>query len=286
LTASKRLAVLGQPISHSRSPAIHTAALVELGLGEVWSYEAIEVAPEDFAARVGEMPSEGFVGANVTVPHKVAALAVADRASPSAVAIGAANTLSFADDRIAAENTDATGLMDALGRPAKGLRSLVLGAGGSARAVAWALVSAGGSVEIWNRTASRAESLAAELGASAVTPDRRAPGAQAQDYDLIVNATTVGMGAAADRMDDLKSLPIDVDSLDHTVQVVDLAYGTVDTQLVRLAKARGAAVVDGLEVLVRQGAASLRIWTGLEPPIEAMRRAARSAWPTNTDQHT
>ena len=100
-----RLAVLGQPISHSRSPAMHNAALTELGLVDDWSYEAIEVAPEDFDERVRAMPGEGFVGVNVTVPHKLAALAIADAASEAARAIGAANTLTFGDARIAAENT-------------------------------------------------------------------------------------------------------------------------------------------------------------------------------------
>jgi len=109
-----KLAVLGQPISHSRSPAMQSAALAELGLAGEWTYEAIEVTPEKFEARVGAMPAEGFVGANVTVPHKLAALAVADEASEAARSIGAANTLSFDGERIAAENTDAAGFLDAL----------------------------------------------------------------------------------------------------------------------------------------------------------------------------
>ena len=132
---SKRLAVLGQPISHSRSPAMHNAALAELGLAGEWSYEAIEVAPADFEALVRRMAAEGFVGANVTVPHKVAALELADEASEAARAIGAANTLSFAGGRIAAENTDATGLLGlapgaAGGQARPGARRRRLGAGG------------------------------------------------------------------------------------------------------------------------------------------------------------
>src|SRR5689334_13467314 len=119
-THMKRLAVLGQPISHSRSPAMHTAALAELGLEGEWSYEAIEVAPEQFDDRVRAMPGDGFVGANVTVPHKLAALAIADDASQAARAIGAANTLSFASTRTLAENTDATGFIDALAGPPSG----------------------------------------------------------------------------------------------------------------------------------------------------------------------
>jgi shikimate dehydrogenase len=260
---------------------MHTAALAELGLADEWSYAAIEVAPEDFDDRVRAMPGEAFVGVNVTVPHKLAALALADEASEAARAIGAANTLIFADGRIAAENTDATGLLAALPESPAGARALVLGAGGSARAVVWALVDAGAEVTIWNRTAERAQILAGELGAAA------AEGVDVGDFDLLVNATTVGMGASTQASTDLKSLPIAADALGERHQLVDLAYGAVETELVRAARARGAHVVDGLEVLVRQGAASLRIWTGLDPPIEVMRRAVRSdPWQTRTDPDT
>ena len=269
----RRLAVLGQPISHSRSPAMHNAALAELGLADEWSYEAIEVAPADFEALVRGMAAEGFVGANVTVPHKVAALELADQASEAARAIGAANTLSFHGGRIAAENTDAGGFLDSLPAPPTGRRALVLGAGGSARAVAWALVSGGAQVSIWNRTPERAERLAHELGALALasSDEPLATG----NFDLIVNTTTVGMGAAGESAANLKSLPVRADSFGEKHQlVVDLAYGQAETELARAARAHGATVVDGLEVLVRQGAASLRIWTGKDPPIETMRRAA------------
>jgi shikimate dehydrogenase len=277
----KRLAVLGRPISHSRSPAMHAAALAELGLAGEWSYEAIEVPPEDFAERVHAMPGEAFVGANVTVPHKLAALAVADQASEAARAIGAANTLTFAGGRIAAENTDAMGLLDALPEPPSGAHALVLGAGGSARAVVWALVTAGAEVAIWNRTAAKADRLAHEFGVS------RADAVDVADFDLLVNATTVGMGSSTEAFPDLKSLPVDADAFGERHQLVDLAYGAADTELVRAARARGAHVVDGLEVLVRQGAASLRIWTGLDPPIEVMRRAVRAdTWQTRTDPDT
>ena len=275
----KRLAVLGQPISHSRSPAMHNAALAELGLHDEWSYEAIEVPPHEFDERVGAMPGAGFVGVNVTVPHKLAALGIADEVSQAARAIGAANTLTFTDGRIAAENTDAAGFLDALGRPAHGRRALVMGAGGAARAAVWALVTHGADVEIWNRTAARAEALAAELGAAVAPAEPR--------FDLLVNATTVGMGGSSGDRADLKSLPIDPDALGETHQLVDLAYGAVETELVRTARERGTHVVDGIDVLVRQGAASLRIWTGLDPPIEAMRRAARSSeWQPRSDPDT
>lgn len=282
-----KLAVLGQPIAHSRSPAMHNAALAEMGLVPHWTYEAIEVAPDHFAARIRAMPREGFVGANVTVPYKLAALALADMASEAAGAIGAANTLSFAGGRVAAENTDASGFLDALPDSPQGKRALVMGAGGSARAVVWALLTNGAEAAIWNRTPARAEALARELGAGVTRPSRVTGVVPTRDLDLIVNATTVGMPASSGDPADLKSLPIDADGLDEKHQLVDLAYGAVETELVRAAKARGAQVVDGLEVLVRQGAASLRIWTGLDPPVEAMREAARAnRWQSKTDPRT
>lgn len=276
MTARKRLAVLGQPISHSRSPAMHSAALAELGLAPEWSYEAVEISPEGLEARVRAMPGEGFVGANVTVPHKLAALELADQPSGAAIQIGAANTLSFVGGRVLAENTDATGFLEALPEPPAGKRALVLGAGGSARAVVWALDAAGAAVWIWNRTSEKAERLAEDFGATALGLGAGERGLETGEFDLVVNTTTVGMGAADEGSVDLKSLPLVVDSLGERHQVVDLAYGPVETELASAATARGARVVDGLEVLVRQGAASLRIWTGLEPPIETMRRAARS----------
>ncbi|HEY2398579.1 MAG TPA: shikimate dehydrogenase, partial [Solirubrobacteraceae bacterium] len=156
-----RLGVLGWPVAHSRSPAIHNAALAHLGMAG-WRYQLLPVAPERFAETARALGAAGFIGANVTIPHKRAALELADPASQAARAIGAANTLTFAPDgAIAAENTDAPGLIAVLGEPVAGKSALVLGAGGSARAAVWALGRAGAAeVSIWNRTASRAEQLA------------------------------------------------------------------------------------------------------------------------------
>ena len=280
-----RLAVLGDPVGHSRSPAMQNAALAQLGLGDEWVYEAIEVAPDGFAGLLRGLPAKGFVGVNVTVPHKEAALALADRASPTARRIGAANTLSFADGTIAAENTDAPGLLAALPADPGGRRVLVLGAGGSARAVVWALLSRGAEVSIWNRTTAHAEALAAELGGTVLEPDGELPSGE---FEIVVNCTSVGLegtkaGHAAGRAGgegggahpDLKALRLPADGFHDRQVVVDLVYGSAETALARAARAGGATVVDGLEVLVHQGAESLRIWTGREPPIETMRRAAR-----------
>jgi shikimate dehydrogenase len=268
-----RLAVIGQPIAHSRSPAMHTAAFEALGIADEWTYTAIEMSPEEFVERTEALAQAGFVGANVTVPHKRAALELADRASDVAREIGAANTLSFTG-AIRADNTDATGLLAALPGPVDGMRALVLGAGGAARAAVWGLHREGAEVEVWNRTAARASELAAEFGAVAVE------GFSSRDYDLVVNATVVGMAASpsSNRAEnDLKALGIDADGIRDRQVVVDLAYGSGETELARTARNSGAIVIDGLEVLVRQGAESFRIWTGLAPPLEAMRRAVRSS---------
>ena len=266
-----RLAVLGYPVSHSRSPAMQTAALTELGLAASWSYEAIEVTPEGFEPLVRSLPDDRFAGVNVTVPHKLAALALADQASRAAREIGAANTLSFDRGRVHADNTDAVGIVNAIGERLEGRRALVLGAGGSARAAVWGLHTLGAEVSVHNRTASKAKTLAAELGAAVAGPD-------ATGFDLLVNATTVGLAQASERPPmsaDLKGLPVDADSVGERQVVVDLVYGSYETALASRARERGARVIDGLEVLVHQGAASLRIWTGLDPPIETMRAAVR-----------
>ena len=256
---------------------MHNAAFAELGLSGEWSYEAIEVAPAEFAERVRALPAEGFVGINVTVPHKGSALELADDASEVASAIGAANTLSFERDAIRADNTDATGFLASLPVAPAGMRALVLGAGGAARAVVWALVSEGAEVEIWNRTPERAVLLARAFGVRVVEAQARTEDWRlgTEDYDLIVNATAVGMGVSPDGAEGtgLKPLRMDADVFDDRQVVVDLAYGPDETDLIRAARERGATVVDGLEVLVRQGAESFRIWTGIDAPLEAMRRA-------------
>ena len=275
------LAVIGHPVAHSRSPAMQTAALTELGLAGEWTYGALDFAPEDFEAEVAELAAEGeYAGVNITVPHKEAALALADEASEAARAIGAANTLTFTDGRIAADNTDAGGLLRALPAGSAGGRVLVLGAGGAARAAIWALRHGGegapdepgepttmppSEVDVWNRTAERGERVAAELGARAVAAPNLA------DYILIVNTTAVGLKGE----EPFDHLPLGASSFGPDQVVVDMVYGDEPSPLLEAAAGRGAVVVDGLEMLVQQGALSLRIWTGEEPSLEAMRAAVR-----------
>ena len=256
--------VLGWPVRHSRSPAMQNAAFGELGLD--WRYLALPVPPELFEATVRALPGSGYAGANVTVPHKVAACAMCDRLSDTARSIGAVNTLSFRDGCIEGENTDAPGLLEAIGEPLAGRRALVLGAGGAGRAAAWALKDAGAEVSVWNRAADRAAALAEELGIAQV--------ARPQASDVLVNSTSVGLGGGFSEEEEALAA-LGLEGAEPPQLLVDLAYGSAPTALVRWAERAGSRTVDGLEVLVRQGARSLALWTGSAPPLEVMKKAAR-----------
>jgi shikimate dehydrogenase len=253
---------------------MHNAALRALGLSD-WHYSRLPAPPEIFAQTVAGLPAAGFVGANVTIPHKEAALALAGEATDAARAIGAANTLTFRSDGVVhAANTDAPGLLAALPSPPAGQVALVLGAGGSARAAAYALREAGAArVAIWNRTAERARQVAQDLGVDAV--DRPI------DADLLVNCTSVGLSDG-----EFKALPVAADSLGNYATVADLVYRTGGTGLVAEARRRGCTVIDGLEILVHQGALSFEAWTGREAPVDAMRDAARGSSPDEHDPGT
>jgi shikimate dehydrogenase len=263
-----RLGVLGWPVAHSRSPAIHNAALAALEMRD-WHYQRLPVPPELFAETVRALGQAGFVGANVTIPHKRAALVLAEQASEAAKAIGAANTLVFAPDgTISAENTDAPGLIAALDESPRGISALVLGAGGSARAAAWALREAGASeVSVWNRTSERAERLARELGVRAVSEPARA--------DLLVNCTSVGLERSASEPEGLNQLGLTFDQVGEYPYVADMVYRSSPTPLLAAAREHGARTLGGLEILVAQGALSFELWTGRAAPLEVMRRAAR-----------
>jgi shikimate dehydrogenase len=248
------------------------AALRAAGLRE-WRYLLVPIPPERFADTVRGLAARGFRGLNVTIPHKEAALALAGEATPAARAIGAANMLTFGPgEAVEADNTDAEGLIGAL--PAShepaGRSALVLGAGGAARAAAWALKHAGArDVAVWNRTAERAEALAEDVGVRAVRHPARA--------DILVNCTSVGM---KDPDETFKTLPLQADDLGAGSLVVDMVYRPGGTRLLQVAQARGADVVDGLEILVAQGAASFERWTGHSAPRDVMRAAVRDETPS------
>ena len=261
---------------------MHNAAFEALDLD--WTYEAIEVEPARFGAVARTLPEQGFVGANITVPHKLAALELADTATDTARAVGAANMLSFADG-ISAHNTDVEGFLRALREqsPAapRGMRAVVLGAGGAARAVVYGLQDQGaGRIDVWNRHPERARALVDEFR-------ERAPGTalnavaepSLEGADLLVNATSVGMvhgNDSGDGADDFKLLRISADRLADVQVAVDLVYRVGGTAFLREAKARDLTCVDGIDILVHQGAASFELWTGRQAPLEVMRRGART----------
>jgi len=260
--------VLGHPVAHSLSPAIHNAAYRAVGLD--WRYVKLPVPPERLAEVVAALPASGYRGANVTIPHKLAALELADEVSAAAGEIGAANTLTFRDGRVEADNTDAAGLIEAIETPVSAMRVVVLGAGGAGRAAAWALREAGAAeVAVWNRTGERAAALARELGVSHAPRPFDAPA------DLLVNATSVGLDAGECANDALRALSL----LDREPPeiVVDLVYRADggETPVLAWGRGGGARVVDGIEVLVRQGARSFELWTGKTAPLDVMRAAAR-----------
>jgi shikimate dehydrogenase len=259
-----RLGVLGWPVAHSRSPAMQNAALVAAGLHD-WRYQLLPAPPELFPELVLGLAAAGFRGANVTIPHKLAALELATAPTERARAIGAVNTLVFGEaGEIAADNTDAPALVAALPFAVAGRTALVLGAGGSARAVIWALLDAGAArVAVWNRTADRARELCSELGGTPVD--------EARPADVLVNCTSVGLGG----LRTLEGLPVTADALGGYGCVVDLVYAAEDTALVAAARENGVPAVDGLELLVGQGALSFELFTGLTPSLEVMRAAAR-----------
>lgn len=247
---------------------MQNAALRAAGLSNDWHYQLLPVPPELFEDTVLGLPAAGFRGANVTIPHKEAALALATEASDRARAIGAANTLVFNEGgQIWADNTDAPALVSALERriEIKGASALILGAGGSARAAAWALSDAGaGEICIWNRTPRRADELAASFGARSV-----AQPVDAARADVIINCTSVGLHEG----DGLAALEVSVEQIGRHRALVDFVYRTDGTALVRAAAAAGIPTVDGIELLIGQGAIAFELFTGAEAPVQAMREA-------------
>ncbi len=253
-----RAAVIGHPVAHSRSPAMHTAAYRSLGMD--WEYTAIDVAPEDLGEFVAGLAEGGFAGVNVTIPHKEAVLALCDELSDEARRSGSVNTVLVRPGGLRGETTDGYGLLWALGdvEPAD---ALVLGAGGAARAAVAALVAAGWRVAV---SARRPEAAAALGVATRPWPPHEAAA-------LVVNATPVGQRDAG-------TVPIAIELLGPGMVVCDLAYrgDGRPTALIEAAAARGARAIDGLDVLVGQGIAAFELLTGVPAPVEVMRAAARA----------
>jgi shikimate dehydrogenase len=271
INASTRLcAVYGLPIRHSGSPAMHNAAISTLGLN--WCYLAFEVDPKHLGAAIAGAQAMGFIGLNLTAPHKLLAMEMVDTLDESAKRWGAVNTIHFSQQGSVGYNTDsdaiATALREDLSLELRGTKVLLLGAGGAARATALRLAAEQvGELFLVNRTLSKAEELAAEI-------KRQFPsvsisvGYPKTPVDLVLNATSLGLKP-------YDVLPLDEKqfSLHQTRCVYDMVYRPAETKLLSAAKTAGCKTANGLGMLLHQGAKALEIWTGKSAPVEVMRRA-------------
>jgi shikimate dehydrogenase len=256
---------------------MHNAAFAAAGLN--WCYVALPVTRVRLGEALRGLAALGMAGANVTVPHKEAALAYLDATSEEARAIGAVNAVRVEGERLTGYNTDGGGLLDALrldaGMRVEGSRAVVIGAGGASRAAAFALAGAGAaSVVIANRNWDRAAALAADVrrtfpkrAIDAVPLDGAAAGRWLRDATLLVQATTVGSGAERERS------PVPAEALHHGLFVMDMVYEPRETVLLRDARACGCRTVEGRSMLVYQGARAFELWTGRPAPTDVMRRA-------------
>ena len=276
-TLTRLVWLLGHPVAHSLSPRMHNAAFQHQGLN--LAYVAFDVPPECLAAAIAALRVLGVLGANLTLPHKETALEFLDDIEPLAAKIGAVNTIVNTDGCLRGYNTDVSGfqmaLRSVLPRGAEGLRCLVLGAGGAARAVIAALADDRAACAwLANRTRQRAVVLCDSAAHWGSTECRalglHEVGGVAADADVIVNATSLGLGDA------VKDFPFDVDTLHSGQVVMDLVYATGPTALLRAARQRGAVAIDGREMLVHQAACSYQLWTGQRAPIDAMRESIDS----------
>ncbi len=268
------IAILGDPVEHSLSPAMHNAAFAALGLD--FAYVALRVRPAALEEAIEGVRALGFAGLNVTVPHKEAVLSLLDDLSPAARTIGAVNTVVRRGDRLKGENTDGPGFLSAvakLGFRARGKRAVLLGAGGSARAVAWALGRAGVSrLTILNRSPKRAAALAASVrrGCSASVLvsgfDSTGSAELLEEADIVVNCTSLGL-------DGRTAPPVEIAVTPRHCLFYDLVYRLGPTPLVSAARRRGRRAENGLGMLVEQAALAFRIWTGRAAPVATMRRA-------------
>jgi shikimate dehydrogenase len=266
----KRACVIGWPVSHSRSPLIHGYWLQRYGIDG--SYVRRPVEPGDVADFLRTLRDQGFAGCNVTLPHKEAAFAAASEARPAARNAGAANTLWFEGNKLIADNTDSAGFMNSLSAAQSSLQIdgatiSVLGAGGAARGIVFALLERGaGAVRLFNRTRARADALATAFGTKVTAHDWRERVDRSRDVSLLVNSTSLGMKGAA-------PLDMDVSVLDPGCLVADIVYVPLETPLLAAARARRLATVDGLGMLLHQAVPGFEKWFGVRPEVTAELRA-------------
>lgn len=284
---ARKVVLLAHPAGHSLSPDMQNAAFRAAGLAG--RYEALDVPPEALEGAVNDLRGEGYLGANVTVPHKEAVKGLVDALTEAAVAIGAVNTIYKEDGRLIGHNTDGAGFLmglrelfeadatRAVAGALEGQTALILGAGGAARAVIYALAGAGARVLVANRDAQRAARLAAELSSHGLpVAAAQVPEALSGGVELLVNCTSVGMrGGPAEG-----ELPLlgaaELGKLREGAAVVDIVYRPAVTPLLAAAAALGFLTQNGLPMLVMQGALAFEAWTGVDAPVRVMREALAS----------
>ena len=260
------VAVLGSPVAHSKSPLLHGFWLKQFGIQG--HYVPIDVMAADLEQVLQTLPKMGFVGANVTLPHKEKILSIADQISDRAALIGAANTLVFQPDgKIYADNTDGYGFIENIRQhapdwQAKDGPALVLGAGGAARAIVSALLEAGApEVRISNRTRAKADQIKSDFGGRVGVVDWVKAGAEIEYAHTLVNTTSLGMiGKSA--------LTISLDKLNPETLVTDIVYSPLETELLRAARSKGCRVVDGLGMLIHQAVPGFQRWFGQKPVVD------------------
>ena len=265
------IGLLGHPVSHSVSKPMQEVAIERAGLHG--AYIPFDFPPEELDRRaLGILRELGFVGLNVTIPHKGWAFDICSRRGPAATATGAVNTLTLGRRSIAGENTDVTGfarLIEGKIVITRNLRCLVVGAGGAARAVVYVLKERGARVIVTDIEMKKARKIAREFKCKAVPPGSFYR--EKQEFALIVNCTPIGMKSVSDKS------PIKEYLFRPGAVYIDIIFNPPITQAMRTAEASGARAFGGLEMLVQQGAESFRLWTGLEPNVDVMREAARRA---------
>jgi shikimate dehydrogenase len=269
--------VIGEPIEHTLSPAMHNAAFQALNLDYV--FLAFRVKPAEVESAVNGMRALNIRGLNVTMPHKTAIINHLDRVDLSAQIVNSVNTVLNKENLLFGFNTDGVGAVRALkenGVELKGRKVLLLGAGGAARAIAYALAKEADELAVLNRTVKQAQAMAKlleksfnkKIAAGSLSPNDIQT--NLQDSDILINATSIGMKPKPDES------PVAPKLLRKNLVVMDIIYNPLETKLAKDAKAAGAKVVSGVEMLIYQGAASFEIWTGKSPPAEVMRQAALS----------
>jgi shikimate dehydrogenase len=258
--------VLGWPVDHSRSPRLHNYWLARHEIDG--AYVPLAVAPERLEDAVRGLPALGFAGANVTIPHKEAVIPFLDAVDPAAARIGAVNTIVVQDGRLQGSNTDGFGFLENLKAGAPAWRAdagpvVVVGAGGAAKAVAWALIDAGvPALRIVNRTRARADGLAQALGATASAVDWSARAEALREAALVVNTTALGMSGKP-------TLDLDLTHLPGAAVVNDIVYQPAETPLLVAARARGHLAVEGIGMLLHQARPGFRAWFGVDPDVDA-----------------